>query len=709
MVGFRRWLLGLLISPGGLFVLAALDATVFFWLPFGVDAALIFLTARHREPAWVYVLLATTGSVTGSAITFWMGRKIEEAGLNKYVPRRRLKRVTSVVKKKGIFALALLALLPPPFPFTALVLAAGALGADAARFLAALAAGRLMRFSVESILAARYGSAVLRWMDSTLVHYVVGAFIAAAAIVSAFSLMAHARRSRLRAHSETLALLVLLAGLTLQGCRSMPPKAGDTAAPRIADVQFEGFDALPADVLRELRERIPAKQGRPLTDAIEQATGTAAVEALQNDGHPYAEVGIARVDAGSAGTRLVIKANPGPLGFFGPIDITGNKRVDDRIIRTRVAYRPGDVFRRIAMERSQQQIGALELFKSVRIEARDIDKRPTDVPTLITVEEQNPWRWNLSAGYAAGERLSFEARIRNMNFAGGARRLELTGRVSRIDRLGEIAFVQPELIRPNLSLALQGRSWSVDNTAFRALSRGGQAALTWASTPNLSITFSYAATQERGHSSTSLDPLTVVQNGLLSAWSVDLDHRTMALHVEQAGGWMPGTFDYLNVIGERRLVRTISERRITLAAFGRYGAIAPLNSDSSIPILKRFFLGGSEQMRGWSRFEVSPLSSAGEPVGGRSLLALAGEVRVPILKRITGAAFAEAGNVWRQDWTVRLDDLLFDAGPGVRVVTPYGLIRLDVGFQLNRIDGLRIDGRPQRHPWRINIGLGEAF
>jgi translocation and assembly module TamA len=135
-----------------------------------------------------------------------------------------------------------------------------------------------------------------------------------------------------------------------------------------------------------------------------------------------------------------------------------------------------------------------------------------------------------------------------------------------------------------------------------------------------------------------------------------------------------------------------------------------LQADADIPLSRRFFLGGSGQMRGWSRFEVGPLSIEGEPVGGHSMLSAAFEIRAPLrVPRLRGALFAEAGNVWAHHWSAHLDDLKFDVGPGLRVNTPFGLIRLDLGYQINRIEGLRIDGRPERHRWRINIGLGEAF
>jgi outer membrane translocation and assembly module TamA len=134
-----------------------------------------------------------------------------------------------------------------------------------------------------------------------------------------------------------------------------------------------------------------------------------------------------------------------------------------------------------------------------------------------------------------------------------------------------------------------------------------------------------------------------------------------------------------------------------------------MSSETDIPLLKRFFLGGSGEMRGWSRFEVSPLSPSGEPVGGKSLLAATSEARFPLSRRLRGAIFVEAGNVWRSDRTVHVNDLRFDAGSGLRVETPFGLIRIDAGYQLNRVPDLRIDGRPQQRAWRINIGLGEAF
>jgi membrane protein YqaA with SNARE-associated domain len=186
---------GIFLSTGGLFILAALDSTIFFFFPFGIDAAVIVLTVRHHGFAWAYPILATAGSVAGTIVTFWMGRKIGEAGLERYVPKRRLESIIRSVRKKGATTLALFAVVPPPFPFTAVVLAAGALAVDPLRFLGVAAGVRLVRFAAEAMLASYYGRSVLRWMNSDIVQDVVTGIIVLAVVGSVISFFALRRRS----------------------------------------------------------------------------------------------------------------------------------------------------------------------------------------------------------------------------------------------------------------------------------------------------------------------------------------------------------------------------------------------------------------------------------------------------------------------------------------------------------------------------------
>ena len=193
--------LGFFLTWWGAAVLAALDTSMLFFLPFGVDAVVIYLSARDEQLWWMYPILATAGSIVGATLTFWIGRKIGEVGLGRMIPERRLERVRCRVKDKGAIALALPALLPPPFPLTPFILTCGALNVDKWKFFATFGAIRLIRFGMEAVLARVYGRGVLRVLQSESFQTVVLGFIAIAVLgtlLSAVLLWRSTHEKRLR-------------------------------------------------------------------------------------------------------------------------------------------------------------------------------------------------------------------------------------------------------------------------------------------------------------------------------------------------------------------------------------------------------------------------------------------------------------------------------------------------------------------------------
>ena len=187
------------LTPGGLLVIAALDSSLIFFLPLGIDFVVVILSARRPELFWLYAVIATVGSVIGAAGTFWLGRKVGEVGLSRLIRPSRLKRIERRVSHNAAVSVGALAIIPPPFPFTAFVLTSGALRADPWAFLMTLAGVRLLRFSIESALAARYGHRILRWMQSTTFEIVIGVLVVlavAGTLVSAFTIWRGSRAGR---------------------------------------------------------------------------------------------------------------------------------------------------------------------------------------------------------------------------------------------------------------------------------------------------------------------------------------------------------------------------------------------------------------------------------------------------------------------------------------------------------------------------------
>jgi len=165
------------LSWWGLLLLSALDASLFFFIPLGNDALVIYMTAAHREQAWLYPLLATAGSTVGAATTYWIGWKLGETGLPRIVSGRHLERMRAKVRDAGAVAMALPAMLPPPFPLTPFVATCGALGVNAGRFFLLFAGFRVLRFGAEAMLALRYGEGALRILRSENFRMVIIGFI----------------------------------------------------------------------------------------------------------------------------------------------------------------------------------------------------------------------------------------------------------------------------------------------------------------------------------------------------------------------------------------------------------------------------------------------------------------------------------------------------------------------------------------------------
>ena len=191
MTDFFRSIFGFFLTWWGPFLMAALDTSMLFFLPFGIDALVIFMAARNPELFWLYPLLATAGSLAGAAVTFWIGRKAGEVGIERLVPQKRLDRLKCKVNESGAIAMALPALLPPPFPLTPFILTCGALDVNRARFFTTFGTVRLIRFGLEALLARIYGRRVLAVLLSDTFQAIVAVFVVlaiAGTIVSAIVL-----------------------------------------------------------------------------------------------------------------------------------------------------------------------------------------------------------------------------------------------------------------------------------------------------------------------------------------------------------------------------------------------------------------------------------------------------------------------------------------------------------------------------------------
>lgn len=168
----------------------------FLFLPIGNDLLVVILAARHHSQAWIYVLSATIGSTTGALLLDVVCRKIGEAGVQKVTGEQRFGFLKKKVGQRGGFFVALACLGPPPFPFTAMVATVSALAYPRVKLLAVVAVSRLVRFVVLSLLAIKYGRAILRFINTPVFKWSVGTVAGLCLVVSAFSIMKWVRAGR---------------------------------------------------------------------------------------------------------------------------------------------------------------------------------------------------------------------------------------------------------------------------------------------------------------------------------------------------------------------------------------------------------------------------------------------------------------------------------------------------------------------------------
>jgi len=130
-----------------------------------MDVLTIWLAARHREPWPYYAFMATLGAVIGGYITYALARKGGKETMERKLSKRRAAKVCQAFERWGFAAIAIPALLPPPFPFLPSLLAAGAMQYSQKKFLAALVLGRGLRYSILAYLGLRYGRHILRFFS----------------------------------------------------------------------------------------------------------------------------------------------------------------------------------------------------------------------------------------------------------------------------------------------------------------------------------------------------------------------------------------------------------------------------------------------------------------------------------------------------------------------------------------------------------------
>ncbi len=494
-----------------------------------------------------------------------------------------------------------------------------------------------------------------------------------------------------------------------------------TEGPRliVASVDVHGAALLhPAD----LRGAIALKPGDPW-DAERARAGQRAIEQLYA-ARAYHGATVAletrRTDGGMA---LGYRVDEGAPTRIGRILVRGLVLTRESVVRQDLPFREGDLLTSERMLEGQRRLGQLPAFASVSVDPLRPPPEPfADVE--VTLRERKPWHLDFGIGYGSEDGARGFAEIGHDNVLGIAASVSLRQRVSaggqsigfsqRTDALGRIPWILGSPWWGEINLFQEQAERIGYDVAAYGLRLGAHRDLFPAWVTGLRGEFRYRIESVRySHVDASLAEADVTDGTELVA-SVSpiftLDRRDEAidptrgsLHLVSVEVGNPVLGSDISFVKTRLQTRWFLPwlKPVTVVAAARLGLAAPYAGSAALAIQDRFYAGGASTVRGYREDRIGPLDSKGNPVGGNGLAIFNLEARFPIWRWLGGTVFADTGALTREVEDLRRAPFHTGVGGGIRIKTPVGPIRLDVGYALRPI--------PDESRLQIHVIVGNPF
>lgn len=430
-------------------------------------------------------------------------------------------------------------------------------------------------------------------------------------------------------------------------------------------------------------------------------------ELFQDKGYFYAGVEPV-VQASPAGSRLDVHfiVEEGERAHIRRIDITGNNRTFENVIRRELTIYPGNLFRRSALMRSYRNIFYLNYFNNVNVDFRYLEDSP-DVDVIFQVEEKTTGKAGVGAAYGGGTGFSGFVELGETNLFGRGQNVSINYQFSKRQNDIQLSFTEPWFMDTPLSLGGQAFHTTYNESEYDRRRTGGAITvgrpLPWVDYGSLSVTYSlekvdvfditedstsyyYSLREIDWPRWTSSSSITFTRDSrdrqMFASWG-SLNRLT----AEFAGGVLGGNIGYQKyLLDSSWYVPSFWNFIFFLRA--RLGTVTSLSGEEP-PAYELFELGGTGYygLRGYPNDAIVARDGY-EEVGGRSMLILSAEYRYRIIDQIQLAAFVDAGNTWDSWSSSDFSDLKRGAGLGVRIEVPMlGVIGFDYAYGFDEPDG----------------------
>ncbi|NLF53286.1 MAG: outer membrane protein assembly factor BamA [Thauera phenolivorans] len=510
----------------------------------------------------------------------------------------------------------------------------------------------------------------------------------------------------------------------------------------VTGVRFTGDLVLPESEYQALTQIRP---GETFSRIRLTETTKAITDRLGNEGYAFANVNAApEVDKEKREVAFTIFVDPGRRVYVRRINIGGNTKTRDEVVRREMRQMEGGWYDSAAINRSRDRIDRLGHFEDVTVETPPVGGTTDQVDVNFAVKERPTGNLMLGAGFSSSENIVLSAAISQQNLFGSGNALTLQLNTSEASRTAALSFTNPYYTVDGLSLGwdLYHRTYdpseSYSVSPYKTVSTGAGLRLGYPIAEDDSINFglsvdrtevtTYSDSDRKykdfcvdfgcsGGSSDPNDPnygigeVTVDSVMLTAGWS--RDSRDSFLYPRK--GVYQRVFGELAVApGDLRYGKLSYQyqhwfpigRDYALMLNGEAG-YAKGYGDKPVPFYKNFYVGGIGSVRGYEQSSLgNQRDDDGDALGGTRKIVGNAEFFFPLPgagmdRSFRVSAFLDAGYVWDEDEDVRADDLRYSTGLAFSWGSPIGPLKFSLGYPLNKKD--------QDQDERFQFQLGSVF
>lgn len=497
------------------------------------------------------------------------------------------------------------------------------------------------------------------------------------------------------------------------------------------EVKFGGDVPPTTEEETALFDTIEAEKGKIFRASILRDDVTKLTDYLGDQGYAFANVEPETlIRPEEKAVDVTFRMNRGRPVTIGKIEITGNTKTRDKVIRRELKIGEQEQFSATKLRKSRDALRRLGFFSDVNLTTRKATA-PDQINVLVDTKEGSTGSFSAGAGYSSGDQFLFNVRVSENNLFGRGQRIVFNADFGSIRRNIYIAFTEPYVLdTPLLGTAtiynteLQFNNFTRGATGFslRALyplEELGLDAIGPVSFEDTRIGLEYRL--ERGKIfDVSLDapPSIWTEQGDITVSSIAPNFvRNTLNHAfdPTAGSFQDVSVELAGLGGSTTFYRAEARGRwffplYRIPDFGplvfstggtvAYGKGESGLSGNEIPLIERYFPGGINTVRGYETRTLGPRENVydgqgniinSEPIGGTNEFVSQNEFIFPIVQSLglRGVMFFDAGNAFLQKDGIDFGNLRYGVGAGVRWLSPFGPLRIEYGVPLNLSDGER--------------------